>query len=580
MTDELTIAAYELPPIPTRQFDRVSIVGFADGHRDHAPWDDQQMEFWGLNRLHAVLPGKPWTRWFELHSLENFYGESAPNGVDKEHVGFLRQFPGPVYIRPADLDVAREWGISHATPFPIDRILQTYHPYFTNSVSWLLALMIEMGFTQAQIYGVDMAQDNILQAEYCVAPESRILTSDLRWVPAEQIKVGDSLVGFDEFAPEDTTYREYHNSKVLAVENLIRPSYRLHMADGTKLVSSAEHRWLVNYGKGFQWWETQDLHGPVVTSKLQEQIRADYEAGGISHRQLEARYGVGRSSVQRTIAGTLDPDKCRSHRIVKVVEPWEEDRSWGAGFLAGAFDGEGHLSMGRREKNKAGTCVVLGYSQRENGMSEMVEAELESRGYKFSRSAFDQDDYETCYRYNVKGGRSEILRFLGEMRPPRLLDKFSPDKLGIVHRLANVDIAEMEYIGEAPVVGITTETGTFVVEGFASHNSEQRPSCEWLIGMAQGKGIEIVLPPGSDLLKSSHLYGFSEDAHYQKLLARLQELSQRKEGIRGEMNGAQTHANEMQARINQLDGSMQEVQYQIRNLVTPPSVAPPKKEGQ
>ena len=38
---------------------KIAVIGFADGHRDSAPWDDPDMEFWGLNRLHQVLPNRP-----------------------------------------------------------------------------------------------------------------------------------------------------------------------------------------------------------------------------------------------------------------------------------------------------------------------------------------------------------------------------------------------------------------------------------------------------------------------------------------------------------------------------------------
>lgn len=245
--------------IPKRLANRVSIVGFADGHRDQAPWADDDMEYWGINRLHAVLKDKPWTRWFELHSLEDFYKEDA------EHQAWLKQANLPVYVRPQDLEQANEWQWA-AAPYPIERIVSGFEPsYFTNTISWLLALAIAMGFEEIQLYGVDMAQDSLLQAEY----------------------------------------------------------------------------------------------------------------------------------------------------------------------------------------------------------------------------------------------------------------------------------------------------------------SQQRPSCEWLIGIAQGRGIRVVLPPGSDLLKTSHLYGFDTDEYQKKLMARLSELGNRKEQMRGEMNEAQQKAGWFQARISELDGAMQEVQYNLRNLVTP-----------
>lgn len=239
---------------------KVCIVGFADGHRDHAPWDDPDMEFWGINRLWSVLPDRRFHRWFEIHDLAKYYTD------DPDHQRFLKEARIPIYVRPQDMPTAREWGIETAVPYPRDDAANHFANYFTNTVSYLLAMAIMMGFEEIHMYGVDMAQDTVLHAEY----------------------------------------------------------------------------------------------------------------------------------------------------------------------------------------------------------------------------------------------------------------------------------------------------------------REQRPSCEYFIGIAEGAGIKVVLPPGSDLLKSSHWYGFDEGGHRQKLQARFLELANRKEKIRGEMSQHQAQAQFLQARISELDGSMQELQYQIKNLITPP----------
>jgi len=41
-----------------------------------------------------------------------------------------------------------------------------------------------------------------------------------------------------------------------------------------------------------------------------------------------------------------------------------------------------------------------------------------------------------------------------------------------------------------------------------SEYSHQRPSCEYFIGIAEGMGIEVVIPGESDLLKCALLYGY------------------------------------------------------------------------
>ncbi len=40
--------------------------------------------------------------------------------------------------------------------------------------------------------------------------------------------------------------------------------------------------------------------------------------------------------------------------------------------------------------------------------------------------------------------------------------------------------------------------------------SHQRPSCEYFLGLAIGRGINVILPPECDLLKTRFLYGWNE----------------------------------------------------------------------
>jgi hypothetical protein len=53
-------------------------------------------------------------------------------------------------------------------------------------------------------------------------------------------------------------------------------------------------------------------------------------------------------------------------------------------------------------------------------------------------------------------------------------------------------------------------------------NSEygyQRPSCEWAVGYAMGRGIPLTLPDQSDLCKTSFTYGDEEDFYFRKRVA-------------------------------------------------------------
>ncbi len=137
----------------------VSIVGFAEGHLMQAPFDDDSFEMWGINRLHTnkETEEKKWHRWFNLHDLEKFHGE------DKEHLAFLKEFDGPVYLRAQDLG---KFDIPNAVPFPADELVANFGGYFNNTISWLIAFAIALEPKELGLFGVDMAQDALLNAEY------------------------------------------------------------------------------------------------------------------------------------------------------------------------------------------------------------------------------------------------------------------------------------------------------------------------------------------------------------------------------------------------------------------------------
>ena len=84
--------------------DKVAIVGFAQSHRDQAPFHDPSFEIWGLNNAYIFMPPRPHAdgriaeRWFEIHS-EDLYGWDLRR--PGRHVDWLRNFPGPLYLLEA-----------------------------------------------------------------------------------------------------------------------------------------------------------------------------------------------------------------------------------------------------------------------------------------------------------------------------------------------------------------------------------------------------------------------------------------------------------------------------------------------
>ena len=137
---------------------RVAIVGFA-ASRHQAPFDDPDVEIWGMNRLHAAMPDKRWNRWFQLHAVD----EEHEGSELEAHLKWLRTQSFPIMIRPQDVG---KYDIPTEEPYPIDDMINLFGSYFTNTVSYMLAYAITYGAEEIGVYGVDMAQDGVVDGEY------------------------------------------------------------------------------------------------------------------------------------------------------------------------------------------------------------------------------------------------------------------------------------------------------------------------------------------------------------------------------------------------------------------------------
>lgn len=121
--------------------------------------------------------------------------------------------------------------------------------------------------------------------------------------------------------------------------------------------------------------------------------------------------------------------------------------------------------------------------------------------------------------------------------------------------------AILEGVTELHIYGVDMAQG-----GDAQGNGEyarQRPSCEWMVGMAQGRGIKVFIPATSDLMKVSALYGLEDDSPlYAKLSAREKELA-------GRQNQLQNQLNQGQIQLAQIMGALENTRY-FREVWTNP----------
>lgn len=265
---------------------------------------------------------------------------------------------------------------------------------------------------------------------YCPAPHERVLTSDLRWVAAGDLRAGDTLVGFDEYPTEKgAAGRKRRRFRPSAVEHAWperRTIVRLVLEDGSEVRAAAHHPWLVATKKSRnQKWMTCD------------EIAQDLRVG-------------------------------RKLYMHKFVDTWEAAQCRGSGWLAGIYDGEGSLAVDNRRG------IQLSVAQRPGLVLNEMDLLLRGFGFHSTHTAHPESGVE--YR-QTKGGWREIMRALGTLRPLRLLETFERALLqGRLDKQFDgkgppLQIVAAEYEGTGWVSGIQTTTRTYLCEGFGAHNS-------------------------------------------------------------------------------------------------------------
>jgi len=362
---------------------------------------------------------------------------------------------------------------------------------------------------------------------YCLAPDTPVLLAEGRVRPIADLDVGDQVVGTQRLGE----YRRYVTTPVLAQWSTVKPAYRITLDDGTKLVASADHRFLTERG-----WKhvTGSEHGanrrPHLTtsnsllgigrSATGPRQGADYQRGyvcgmvrgdgnlghyiyrrpkRIDHRHTFRLALVDLEPLARTrtyldnaaiptseflfaaaSAGRqeLRAIRTQARRSVEAIEdlvswPSQPTEDWTRGFLAGIYDAEGHLGQVIRITN--GNPVLLDWIE---------------RGFRRLglRTVRDPARLNGVCNVRLVGGLAEVVRFI------LTVDPATTRKRQILGRAMKGTgarrVMAIEPLGvDLPMYDITTGTGDFIADGAISHNCFARPTHEYL-GMNSGDDFD------------------------------------------------------------------------------------------
>lgn len=264
----------------------------------------------------------------------------------------------------------------------------------------------------------------------CVAPDTKVLTDDLRWVRADSLNVLDRVLGFDELGHGRKNGRRWKWSTIVEAQTWDMPRVRV-VYEGGELVCTPNHPLLtLNNSRCIVWEEAQNLK-------------------------------PGR-------------------KLFKLLNTWETVPDYASGWLGGFFDGEGHLNL--RYSAKHPNVSTLSASQKMGTALSHAMRMMEICGFDYAirktGQGADKNLVKTPEQHGprrhivLKGGHPEILRFLGQTRPVRLLNKFTKgERNEKIKAIAYPRVIRIEKLSKGPITSLQTSTATFVTDGLGSHNT-------------------------------------------------------------------------------------------------------------
>lgn len=287
------------------------------------------------------------------------------------------------------------------------------------------------------------------QLGMCLHPDTKVLTSDLRWVRIDDVQPGDVLIGVDEGLTQEgwkaqqtakmrrfragqprpekrqnLPERKMRNTVVEAKREVFEKAVLIRMENGKKLTATPQHRFLVKQRSGGQpLWKT--------VSEMQP---------GDSIRHITSTWG----------------------------EPTYED-----GWFGGLFDGEGSM------RSKCGIGVEACVAQVEGKVLTRAKNWLDDNGFSYREEIDRRKGGESSKLGNkpvhklVISRMNEAFRLVGMTQPSRFKRDWWVGK-SLPGKKSGDAWTKIESMDELPIqrmIDIQTSAKTFIAEGFVSHNS-------------------------------------------------------------------------------------------------------------
>jgi hypothetical protein len=151
----------------------VALVGMAVTTCALAPFEDEDVEIWALNEMHAWSWLKRADRWFQIHATDSWKRDLAKRNVHG-HREWLMENPLdiPIYMQYWNEDVP------NVVAYPLREVSEMAFKnirrgddkikYFTSTFAYMMGIALLDGFERIELYGFEMsANDEYIEQKGC-----------------------------------------------------------------------------------------------------------------------------------------------------------------------------------------------------------------------------------------------------------------------------------------------------------------------------------------------------------------------------------------------------------------------------
>lgn len=347
----------------------------------------------------------------------------------------------------------------------------------------------------------------------CLTPDALILMEDLTWKPLGEVQVMDKIFAFEEYKSVGPA-RHWKLGTVTHIHREVRDVYEVKLANGDKMKTTADHKWLarVRMGSSYDWVETQNLWVDGVN------IKGNHKTGPRSERITSTVckpilvIHKDNSADAGWMAGMIDADGSVCQQTI-----YDPDGSLRYGFRVSVAQCEKYPDIAKKIRTLLEKFTDNRKPCRQN-MQKWIDAD--KRGLRRNY---------TMYQYMITGTNIEKIMFLQKVRPLKTR-KVDIDKLGQIRSRYDTKVKSVKYIGKQEIVVMETDTHTFIANGYAMHNCN-RFHGDHLLGYRKN----LIIKLGTDAIQKS---AFANSLEGGKRLAIIKRLGEE----RVEALEAQKHA--------------------------------------